>query len=262
MPRVTANQPQAAAALRRCAGPWAFTLIELLVSVAIIALLISILLPALGHARENGKRVRCTSNLRQIAIAWQLYLDEETNGVFPTYIDNIQWFYGGKVEIYAVPGGGILNPRPLNRYVALDPYGNQAAEVFHCPSDRGAENLPDPVSRGRSTYDYMGNSYPLNPSITNGQINLETCRPYFPIRPLRLVQIEASPALFVVAGDQQMYWTVINNHTYSAIWHDREGSRLNLAFLDGHAAFTHLEWGVGWTSRYAFPYKWCDPDEP
>ncbi|GAG45738.1 unnamed protein product, partial [marine sediment metagenome] len=136
--RPSTSSPRPGGSPTRPAAGRAFTLIELLVVVAIVTLLVSILLPALGHAREHGKRVRCTSNLRQIAVAWQMYLDDGTNWVFPAYIDNIQWFYGGKVEIYAVPGGGILNPRPLNRYLSLDPYGNRAAQVFHCPSDRGA----------------------------------------------------------------------------------------------------------------------------
>ncbi|MFA5865747.1 MAG: DUF1559 domain-containing protein [Phycisphaerae bacterium] len=53
-----------------------FTLIELLVVVAIIAVLISILLPALGTARESGRQAVCGMNLKQIGLAWQMYLED------------------------------------------------------------------------------------------------------------------------------------------------------------------------------------------
>ena len=59
-----------------------------------------------------------------------------------------------------------------------------------------------------------------------------------------------------------MIWSVGGIHMYSAFWHDTDGSAVNLAFLDGHAAFTRIEWGEGWTSRYAFPYKWCEEPDP
>jgi len=61
--------------------PKAFTLIELLVVIGSIAILMAILVPALRRARENGQRAACLSNLRQLALAWILYADENDDRI-------------------------------------------------------------------------------------------------------------------------------------------------------------------------------------
>ena len=67
----------------------AFTLIELLVVVAIVAVLSALLLPALQQAREQGKQAGCMSNLRQIGLAFVMYLQDNSD-VFPGGYDS--WF--------------------------------------------------------------------------------------------------------------------------------------------------------------------------
>lgn len=60
-----------------------FTLIELMVVIAVIALLIGILLPALGQAREEGRSAVCAANLRSMGLAWQLYSNDNNGVVMP-----------------------------------------------------------------------------------------------------------------------------------------------------------------------------------
>src|SRR5712692_8443545 len=54
----------------------AFTLIELLVVIAIIAILAAILFPVFAQAREKARSITCTSNLKELGLAWQMYIQD------------------------------------------------------------------------------------------------------------------------------------------------------------------------------------------
>ncbi|MEW6252095.1 MAG: DUF1559 domain-containing protein [Planctomycetota bacterium] len=233
--------------------PWrggrGFTLIELLVVIAIIAVLVSILLPTLGAARERGRRAKCASNLHQIALAWTLYLDHDMHGVFPKFRMNIHWFYGGKMDECDFPQ--VLNPRPVNRWIGSDPYGNATAEVFHCPSDRGQDPRPS-GARSHTSYDHYGNSYPANMELFANPL------PQF--RAVRITDIRLPLAQVVLAGDHQSIYP--GSSTLRARWHDTEGLSMNIGFLDGHAEFLRLDPELEQTARYSFPIEWLEPNEP
>jgi len=134
----------------------AFTLIELLVVMAVIALLVGMLLPALGAARESGRAVVCASNLRQLVAAVDLYADAEA-GFYPPGAagiaeNNLQRWHGSRTNVNEpfTPEGGSLTP-----YIGDN---NSSTIIRACPSFIDVLDNPDAFERGCGGYGY-NNAY-------------------------------------------------------------------------------------------------------
>jgi len=134
----------------------AFTLIELLVVVSIISLLMAILLPALGSAREQGKSVRCLSNLKQLALAADLYTSNN-DGYYP-----IAYMYKMKDSVFISYAWDFTTIKDWSKsewkvIPGLLWQGSTIEKVHQCPAFRGSHNwLADPYTGYNYNTSYIG----------------------------------------------------------------------------------------------------------
>jgi prepilin-type N-terminal cleavage/methylation domain-containing protein/prepilin-type processing-associated H-X9-DG protein len=134
----------------------AFTLVELLVVIGVIALLISILLPALNRARMHANRVACSSNMRQIGLYMMMYHEEFKSLPIGYHQNEGQWWWSWDKQMGKYLFNSQLRPWQDYNRRAIDARDYPQPRVLQCPSD----TMPRPA-----TFDAGGasNTVPVHP---------------------------------------------------------------------------------------------------
>ncbi len=217
---------------------------ELLVVISITAFLLSIMVPAMRKARSQAKSVLCASNLKQIGIAFQMYLDDNNRNVFPLvhYGSNAAgefgrfWYFGFEPAwTWSEPEGSRVLDRKLAK---LYPYIRQYDSVEICPA------FPYHRDNYKPKYTTKWMTYGINSILSRDLripgakiINFET-RIRLTNRAVlfadsAIVNYWQSPA----SPTNPMFeeWHYISPEGEASV-HFRHSDKANILYCDGHAA--------------------------
>ena len=237
-----------------------FTLVELLVVIGIIALLISILLPALNKVREQSKATACLSNLRQIGLGMRMYLNDNKNNFWPkdVWCQNMasgvpganvtrssvfgwvgqqgKWFQNGVLAV--TPRDMTAAVRHVNKYLVPQLRYDSQFPLALCPSDN------DGFANWGSSY--SSNHWPgsaAKPIYTLSRAG----QPGIPAVPaIKATKIRNSSE-FIVGGEHPLFQAVFQTSAevvdggFSPYFHFKKLRRWNGLFADGHASTIDLE---------------------
>jgi prepilin-type processing-associated H-X9-DG protein/prepilin-type N-terminal cleavage/methylation domain-containing protein len=234
----------------------AFTLVELLVVVALIAILTSLLLPALGRAKLTAQCVRCQANLKQLQLAWQAYGDDHNECMVANWVRGTQnptsyidaystsnsWICGSARKSDTPDG---IRQGALWCYLACD-------GLYHCPADKtlwpyGSRLALRPFNVALNCclnggWD-GGDGKRMDPLVMERHTEVR--------RPAALITFldedassMTSGTFFVITDQDRPGWFMVPGVR------DR-GSGANVAFADGHVAFHKWRfpgrtWKGGW----------------
>jgi prepilin-type N-terminal cleavage/methylation domain-containing protein/prepilin-type processing-associated H-X9-DG protein len=199
-----------------------FTLVELLVVIGIIALLISILLPALQKARESANSTACMSNMRQIGMAVQFYTSENKNKWLPPYLIPEQ----------------TVNYTPAGPWFAIwipAKYYKENPAVMLCPSDPQAY-LRAPQKRMYSDIQDVRYSYCMNsdfPRMSLAIYPAPFANPNYNPRMLKGVRDPTRLILFAETKQTALLSFRSNTAEFFRADHGKKDA-MNFCFADGH----------------------------
>jgi prepilin-type N-terminal cleavage/methylation domain-containing protein/prepilin-type processing-associated H-X9-DG protein len=229
----------------------AFTLIELLVVIAIIAILASLLLPALARATDTAKRTSCLNNVRQIGLAYQGFLSDNSDR-FPAFVTE-----------RTAPAGTADTAEaraPYSYRQQLLPYIGVGTNVFGCPK---APKWPDPAPGAWYNTDYGNNHNEANLPGASQQAWYQA-HPDFGFNDTVTMSSLRRPTDFIMLGDAgRSDGTASRGGMYPQPWAFDVASQArmlgrhhkgtaNITYADGHAqsTITNQTWRTEQDNRW------------
>jgi prepilin-type N-terminal cleavage/methylation domain-containing protein/prepilin-type processing-associated H-X9-DG protein len=226
-----------------------FTLIELLVVIAIIAVLMAVLMPALKRARELGRRAACLNYLRQLALAWNMYADENDdkivngeayeggNGLAPVPTSGRhrgeRWWTGDDCGDFWM-GEHLPMETQLNaiRAGALFPY-TKNEKLYRCPTGVRGEmrtyTITDAMNGLRRDGTY------------NGDVGVRVGRTVLWVKKRTEITVPGPAYRIVFLDEGRITPDSYACHYLNERWWDppfvRHGDGTNVSFADGHADY-------------------------
>ncbi len=240
--------------LRRHRG---FTLMELFVVITIIGLLAGLLMTALGHAKAKGQGIACLNNVRQVALAWRMYTDDNDGKLVPNVAFNgaerARPDSGGWIRGWLDFDGG--NPDNTNIWKLIGTVAGQMAllggylttpEVYRCPADR-------------STVATRGGIYPRVRSISMSQaVGFGSTGSWLPPATYMIFQKESEivrPTSLLVLLDEHP--DSINDGGWAFQMYDPD-QRARANLIDFPASYHNGAGALAFADSHAEIHKWRD----
>ena len=232
-----------------------FTLVELLVVISIIAMLLAILMPSLQKAREQARKVVCTSNLRQMGLIWLLYAENNDGSLFVDPLGGDRpWMWWNTIIEYEKGSFDILGCPTMRQYKL---WGDYTPGSVASGDPRGGTRIGSPYSFSAPWVDI---GYGYNMKIRKGYGKLSHFRKH--------------GEMAIMAESGSFYWHnyVGGSGSYGSWFSDRhkqgeyEISGISLVtvkhglgsvlFIDGHTEWVETPYPNG---TYPFTYDIQDP---